>query len=381
MINISMKKRISRPQKRPPKQDGMAAILITMVTMVVVTLIVLGFALIARHEQTRTLNNQLNTQAFYAAESGVADARQVMLQALSSGKPVPGKDDCTQNTDNAAIYPTNYPIGPVVLNAEQGVSYSCLLVKPKPNSLKYRGIGQDSVVASLNSDSTITKLVLEWQPTSPPPGSPNNCPGNTDHSFKLVPNWNCGYGLMRVDLTQTSGNLTRNGLEGNTLSGFFEPVNHNAGGSVNFGNRGKPVLKAANCDEGSYGACRMSINGLNSKKFEIRFASLYQPSNIKITAYHNGVRAPLKGAQALVDVTGRANEVLRRIRVRVPLYGSSEGTPNYAISSNAGICKRFNVTPDFFEIPGNFPTGNPDNSNPMCTSHSYGTPQGGGYKP
>ena len=45
------------------KQRGMASIIITMITMVIITLIVLGFATLSRREQRQSLDRQLSTQA------------------------------------------------------------------------------------------------------------------------------------------------------------------------------------------------------------------------------------------------------------------------------------------------------------------------------
>jgi Tfp pilus assembly protein PilX len=59
---------------REDKQAGMVAIMVTMILMIVISLIVVGFAQISRRNQRQALDRQLSTQAFYAAETGVNDA-------------------------------------------------------------------------------------------------------------------------------------------------------------------------------------------------------------------------------------------------------------------------------------------------------------------
>src|ERR1044072_6757095 len=138
-----------RPRLRPD-QNGMAAIIVTMVTMVVISLIVLGFATISRREQSETLDQQLSTQAFYAAETGVEDAKNVITAAIRAGKAIPSKTDCDTNTVSG--YTPSYPIGAgTVLNSANGVSSSCLLVDPVPDSLEFDGIGTDNVVVPITA--------------------------------------------------------------------------------------------------------------------------------------------------------------------------------------------------------------------------------------
>ena len=87
-------------------QRGIASLIITMVSMVIVTLIVLGFATLSRREQRQSLDRQLSTQAFYAAESGVEDARAVILNSIASGVSF-HKTNCT-TSDGAGFANTRY---------------------------------------------------------------------------------------------------------------------------------------------------------------------------------------------------------------------------------------------------------------------------------
>ncbi|HSX32249.1 MAG TPA: pilus assembly PilX N-terminal domain-containing protein, partial [Candidatus Saccharimonadales bacterium] len=85
--------------KRPAsaKESGMVAIMVTIILMIVISLIVLGFAQIARRNQRQSLDRQLSTQAFYAAETGVNDASKVIKAAIASGATVAAKPTCTDS--------------------------------------------------------------------------------------------------------------------------------------------------------------------------------------------------------------------------------------------------------------------------------------------
>jgi Tfp pilus assembly protein PilV len=372
-----MKKIASFTGNPNPDQRGMAAIIVTMVTMVVISLIVLGFATISRREQGQTLDQQLSTQAFYAAESGVEDAQHVIEAAMKAGKAIPGKTDCDTNTDGAGYTP-NYPVGAgTVLDSGHNVSYSCLLVDPSPTSLKFDGVGTDNVVIPVAADDVIDKFVITWKPTNAPSGNPSSCPGSTTNVFSLQSKWTCGYGMMRMDLVPTEGALSRAGLGSSTLTSFFVPTRNAASGNLSYsGNTNKPNVTATNCTLGSYSQCTATITGLPAvKSFSLRLNSMYQPSNVTVVAYHGSTQLGISGAQATVDVTGKANDVLRRIQVRVPV-GVQSTTASFALQTNGSLCKRFRATPNYLSIPSDIV--NPDTSNDMCKAQSYGTPSSGG---
>lgn len=347
-------------------QSGMASILITMITMIVVSLIVLGFATISRREQGNTLDQQLSTQAFYAAETGVEDARNVIVNDVKTNTPIAAKTDCTTNT-GAGTYPTG---AQTVLDAAHQVSYTCLLVNPNLTSVVYDGIGSQSKVIPIVSASTITKLVVNWTPTNNPTPSTANCPTSTTHTFSPAGSWNCSYGVLRMDLVPTQGALTRAGLETSTLTSFLEPMK--TGGSANIsysGNVGKASVTGAQCNATQ---CTMTIVGLSATNdLALRLTSIYQASDVTVNAYHGGTLLSQTG-QVGVDVTGDAGGVLRRIQVRIPTTFSSNLIPDAAIQSNAAICKRFQVDSTYFHIPADIV--NPDTSNAECQTVTSGTP-------
>lgn len=366
------------PGSNRNSQAGMASILITMITMIVVSLIVLGFATISRREQGNTLDQQLSTQAFYAAESGVEDARNVIAAAIKTGKMIPGKTDCTTNTDGGGYTP-NYPTGSATtLDAAHNVSYSCLLVSPNETSLVYDGVGDQPRVIPITASQNIDQIKITWTPTNQPSGTPATCPSSTTNTFTPATSWTCGYGLMRMDLVPTQGVLTRAGLENSDLTAFFEPLNNSNSGNLSYaGNNGKANVVGASCGVGSYTQCSATLIGLPaSNSISLRISSLYQPSNVTVVAYHGGSPLTITGTQVTVDATGNADGVLRRIQVRIPTTGTNNLLPEAAVESNAAVCKRFEVTPGYFSIPSDI--ANPDPSNPMCQPTTSGSPNPGG---
>jgi hypothetical protein len=64
----------------------------------------------------------------------------------------------------------------------------------------------------------------------------------------------------------------------------------------------------------------------------------------------------IKGAQVQIDATGKVNDVLRRIQVRVPVT-KSYAIPEFVIQTTDSICKQLEVSPA--------PTNTVDNKCPL----------------
>jgi hypothetical protein len=375
MIRISGMNHPHGAQTRRSQSDerGMAAIIITMVTMVVISLIVIGFATISRREQRQSLDQLQSAQAFYAAESGIEDAKAVIKSRMNAvpSQPIIAKDSCTGNNPGGT-----YPLGnDTKIDGNSDVSYTCLKVNPNPDTLQFDGIGDNSLIVPIKTVSPITSIEISWRPTTDPGGSPNVCPGAAVKAFSPQSgsnSWKCGYGVLRADVVPTGGALTRNNLSAGQLTGFFVPLKIAAPGSLVYGgNTGKANVVAANCTTGSYVKCTARITGMGgSNSVSLRLSSLYQPSKISVQAFAGPVVQNISGVQAIIDSTGKATDVLRRIQVRLPIVQTGSIFPSNALTSNGSICKRFSVADGYLHIPNDIV--DPDIDNKMCESKTDG---------
>lgn len=338
-------------------EKGMVSIIVTIVMMMVISMIVLGFAQISRTEQKQSLDRQLSSQAFLAAESGVNDAREVISQAVKNGQSIPAKTQCGPGLAGNPYYNLNPTL-------DTGVSYSCLLVTTKLNNIKQEVPADGSGVAlPLHpvAPGRIQTLHLSWAlPTSVnPSGCSSSIPAA---SFPAVTDseWDCPYGVLRMDIVPTD-TLSRGALSANQKTVFFYPLNHAGPYNINYGSL-KGAVTPMSCTASS---CTASITGMNVgiTNYSMRFSSIYNSGTVTVTA--DGTTGPnmlLQDAQALVDVTGKAQDVLRRIEVRLALTGN--GSSVYGIESGGAICKRFGISSSKFTVPNDV---NPqDPTNPMC---------------
>lgn len=337
------------------KQAGMVAIMVTLILMIVISLIVLGFAQISRRNQRQALDRQLSTQAFYAAESGVNDAAKLIKEAIAAGNPIAAKPDCA-STGAGGFYGSLSP----VINTEDNVAYTCLMVNASPPRLEYGNVGATSTVIPLKAASgTISDLTLTWRSKDEGSTPADGCPTTKTNVFSHADVWtasNCGYGVLRFDLVPTTGALSLAGLQGGTMTSFIVPLRPGSAGAdsspVDYTPGGGKNLLGVICSQTN---CSVTIDELTESQYHLRISSLYKDVSLQITAT-NGVGATvnLEGAQAVIDATGKAQDVLRRIQVRMPLTGSSSNLlSDFAIQSTEAICKRFSVMDGFFQSDAN----------------------------
>jgi hypothetical protein len=143
------------------------------------------------------------------------------------------------------------------------------------------------------------------------------------------------------------GTLSRVALLRNNFTAFLAPVFSGGGtvpysganiygGTASQGARPKARCTATGCD--------MKITGSFSGQYYLRISALYRPATLTIQAKTSNNPQPLYGAEASVDATGKAQDVLRRLRVYVPLSGNA-AHPDYGLQTTNDICKLFTTFP------------------------------------
>jgi len=327
--------------KRTKDQSGIISIFTATLLILILSLLVLGLAQISRREQRVALDTQLSTQAFYAAESGINDAVAAIQDELSNGGTPGVKESCGDDAD----YPT-LDADQAVIDADHNVSYSCLLINPTPDAVRATLNSSPSVLAlTPEHPAQFTNLQLNWSAPSGATGQLTDCPSNPAGNASFVPraDWQCPLGVVRVDLVRTNS-VTRTDLRNNTATFFLVP-SRSGSGAVTY----TSLLSDANNGQIIAGTCTaaactanitMPVGGGNSY---MRATALYR-SNFDLTATPNSQAGDFVGSQATVDVTGRAQDVLRRLLVNVNLAGNQPGLATAALMSGDSVCKRFSIT-------------------------------------
>lgn len=319
-------------------EAGMVSIIVTVIIMIVLSLIVMGFAQLSRREQRQALDRQLSTQAFYAAESGINDARKALANGITANK-ISCAPDANYTASN-------------IINVAADIQYTCLLIDQNPPSLKYTIDAGKSAYANMSfydSAGTLTNatyIEVYWRGDDPLGLTPS---GFSSPQLPKLSDWNDGTNmlnsLLRVTLTDLGTNgFSRSGLD-KSYTAFLYPRNGGIATTVS-ANFTDPAVQSAIVD--SYcntttKRCMTTINGLNTNNLFIRMNPIYNKANVEIKAYNTTSQLKIRGAQAVIDSTGKANDVLRRVQVRIPvkdLFG-----PVFSVQSVTGICKQYSVWP------------------------------------
>ncbi len=330
-------------QRQRMNQQGIGSLLFTMIMIVVISMIVLGFAQLARRNQRQTLDHQLSSQAYYAAESGVNTALHI-LRSPHFNESTGDNNNCNQFLTNNGANPKLNPSEPT------GATYTCVLVDQGAlDYLEYKNkVSQNNaVVVPINPVGSLTGITFTWDKPSGSVDPIANC--KNDANLPSATSYNCPYGMMRIDIIPVSAGANYNiaNLQQSNKTFFVKPTQ---GSPTSFGlaDINSPLQKAG-CSDAN---CQVTITGMGGS-YALHISSVYAPlPTLKIAASDSGVK--LAGAQVVIDATGRSQDVLRRIKVRAPVKDQDVSVTG-AIVSNQAICKRFTV-------------GNGITSNDQCTS-------------
>jgi hypothetical protein len=327
-------------------ERGFASIVVALTLVIVLALITVGFAQLARREQQNALSKQLASQAYDAAETGINDAVQY-IHLHPTAVYIPNHCD----TNVATAYSPN-------LDAQNGVSYSCLMINDTPSNLYYSGVqpGANEGVRFTTSSTTppnLETMTIEWDSADKAHGRPS-----TNSGFSPVSTWNSPAAIEFSLTPLGSGTVDRNSLVNDTFTTYLYPVTAGGPGptpsTVAYntapGNQGN--IAQANCAAtgANSSRCLATITGIPGTSpggYLIHFLNLYDVSNITISgAVINPVPGPVNfvGGQVLIDSTGKAQDVLKRLEVRVAINPLAS-LPDYAVSGQ-NICKRMETLPN-----------------------------------
>ncbi len=337
-------------------ESGYAAIIISMLIMVIIGLIALGFSATTRNEQQVTLDNALSTEAYYAAESGVNSAYSVIAAYEKAGQNLSSlpqqTNNCLADNNGNSTYSSTSSSKLNTTFPNSSPIYSCLLVNSKPYSLEYKPILQnigESFPVQNSTSGNITQINVSWQShLIPGPLTFSGCPsvGNLPPLNNYL---NCSAPVLELDIVPMNDVIQNTTfIIDNTSNYFIFPYN----GTYSVGNNFTKHTLGGNCSpvlipSGEF-SCNVSITPtIPSNGYYIHIVPYYTDADVSITAYASSL-SPISffGSQALIDATGQASGVSKRIEERICISTlCSNQAPNQAILSQNNICKYFTARP------------------------------------
>ena len=323
-------------------QKGIAAIIITMIMSLVLTLIALGFTQVSLKQQRDALNSALSTQAFYSAESGVNyEIHQIVAH--------PTNFSLSTNSKNCQTYSSQ--VNYLVSNQNQ---WTCLMVNFKPSNLIYNVQNDSAVLIPIKSKSIpIHYLNLSWRDHPSSGNNFNNCQSQPNQFFSTN-SYNCPASVLQVSILPGQ-NI--NSPNSQLVTYYLSPSYFNR---QNWSNGQNSLIQ---CSSGS-GWCNASIPVSvpppatpSNYQYYLYVVPLYSTTKLYVSASNTPANAEqnpsndyqLYNAQAQIDSTGKGYNVLKRILVTVNtgVGGLNLNDLNthalFALQSGGSICKQLLV--------------------------------------
>lgn len=361
---------------RESSQSGLVSILTVIFFMVFISIIVLGFIKIMGDEQRQATDNDLSASALAAAQSGIEDAKRMILKCKATPtaggceNPMGGIMNSGTGAGNCDVFGSvpaiTNPLGISIVNDEAIVgegtfsqAYTCLTIKKDtPDVKKTLSEGRSEIIKLDVGAGGFDQLVFNWKGAGGPFAV--NAPSTL---FPTRTNWLSGTNtvppLLRLQFVPyTDGSVTFDTVERDSRTAFVKPASVAVSSSdiqVLDQRNGTPgMLRSAavspvvyaNCPVlgATYECSKTLTNFDSSKMYYLRVSLMYgAQTDLTITPYKAGVAQTFKFVQPEVDVTGRANDVYRRVKARVSFEAPGITMPEYALESGASICKRFIV--------------------------------------
>jgi Tfp pilus assembly protein PilX len=381
-------------------EDGFASIVIALILIIVLALLTTGFAQLARREQQNSIDKELANQAYYAAETGIND----LYNAIFVSKTINNTTLYTNPvsyTNNTCLTTNQYQqlgLPPASIDSNTNTSVTCAMVNLTPNNLSWNltpSQPETLVFQSMsgpNTPAAISSMTISWDSADGHTTYPNSTTNGNFLPDSGINSWNPSTSsqpansrpVLGISITPMGNGtgLTRDDLIGSTYYAYLYPAaaescpappNIALSSSCNYTTViGNQSLQAAILDGGcgvgySPYSCNVTIRGLpntaNDTWYLIHLFDYYDDATVTNTAtLASGSPTPADfSGQAVIDVTGKTQNVLKRVQV---VASNSPSASGYAIEGS--VCKRQQTWPgttNYIDLSGN---NDNDNHDPVC---------------
>lgn len=352
---------------------GGVSIFIVIFTALLVTVVTVGFTQLMIRNQQQTTNNDLSQRAYNSALAGVEDAKRVLLSlqsecnassvACTTLRTIINQQNCDTIQATTATSSTTTSSGDEVTvgSSSDGQAYTCVKIVTSTSDYTDSLDADESVVVPLKATSAFSKVRVTWFTHSDSGQlSADNSVHTPDESgipalgLATKDDWMSNYPtLMRAQYIPYGTLVSSLNTSAKTLFLYPEPVPGPATGDFDsdprrVGGAKGPGPVAASCSStysGVDGACSiiLSLPGPVAQGY-LQLGALYNATHFTVELLDgSGAVVKFDNVEPIVDSTGRAGDLFRRIRARIKLGGVSMPLPNASVSSQDSICKDFAV--------------------------------------
>jgi Tfp pilus assembly protein PilX len=376
-------------------EQGAVSLFVVIFAALLMTILTVSFIQLMLRDQQQATTSDLSQSAYDSAQAGVEDAKRLLIlnQSCKSGA-ASSNVDCNKvyqaltppngsnetncdtlsaaglvgETDGETKIQANTNAGDLKLDQ----AYTCVKIATDTDDYKGTLTAGQSIVVPIRGTSAFDTVELSWF-SREDLSNPNNVTAKTPlgGSIELPPvgSWDKDWpSLLRAQLIQTGASFsldqfdTSQADKSNTNTLFLYPNNvATANNQYNFGvndlrrsplNAPKLIRCETNLSQFAY-SCTATLKlpasidgqtGTNRNAY-LHLGALYNDSHFQIKLKQGSTPVRFDSVQPIVDSTGRANDVFRRVQARVQL--SSDYTyPDAAIDLQGDLCKNFTITND-----------------------------------
>lgn len=214
------------------------------------------------------------------------------------------------------------------------------MVNMTPDSIvKSLGAGEAYTTVAGTGALTLDHLTINWTK-----GSASSFHGA---GAKFTPSADWVYpAVVQFSITPLGAGYGRDQLINNTFTILMDPTTSASRQSVAYSTLASSQGDIATGKCSSAADCSVKITGLSgvSGPFLIHFISYYKPTTVSISGQDStNATINFTGSQAVVDATGKAWDVLKRLEVHVPL-NNVNALAHYGLEAR-DICKRLQAQP------------------------------------
>lgn len=383
---------------------GIVSIFVVIFAALLLTVITVGFVRLMIQEQQRATDGDLASSAYDSAVAGVEDGKRV-IRRCAEGDAVACAAIQNHECNTVSAAGVAQSIGGEVMVRARGSTdvslnqaYTCVKITMQTDDVTVNLYKDRSLVIPLKASSDFRSIRIRWMHRNTGDGtyiggdaSTLAVPTTPMDLTSLPPEagWNPdAASLLRVQAITPGTNTIRvadldsgsvstvflrpanivGGLFGPTATGHAVAIGGDraAGGTATVITRPSPVP----CSQAEYQAqgyaclatLRIATHNVpaGSNVAFLRLTSLYKDTSAKIELLNEaGDVVPFDGVQPLVDSTGRASNVFRRISSRVSLSMNTIDYPEYAVDVTGSLCKNYYVTVNSGMVGPNPPTCSP----------------------
>lgn len=358
--------------------SGAVAIFSVVFATLLIMIVTVGFMMLMIGDQRQSTNSDLSESAYDSALTGVEDAKRLIIayadckgnsstrcnniRSVFTGAEL--KTDCYGIADAGfgSVENGETLIAQSETDKELNQAYTC--VEVTMNTLDYLGELSDKGSGTLiplqsAGGAQFNRLKISWF-TQNDVGGPN-VTLRTGVALPRLTAWGpTTPPIVRATVIQPDGNISLDDLnETDSAATLF--LYPNTIGNTTFqtsldvrdhdGGDGSEAPLPVRCVDSLVIAaysCEATIElGGNTTSAYLLLAALYNSTQYRVELF-NSSDDPVRfnGTQPMVDSTGRASDIFRRVESRVELVGTTLAYPTTAVSVAKNFCKTFSVTDD-----------------------------------